>query len=762
METDKQSLSRKWTGLILMACLFVLGTTCLVLMAVEVRNARNMARQNLATTARILAASSAMMPVGDDQKRAQAIISSLQADQGITAAAFYDPQGNIFATYPEGTAAALFPLLSQTASRASSTGPLALFKPIFRGQTRLGTLYLEADGNGIHRQLWIYALILISVLVGAGFVVVALAGIFQKKIYLPILDFAGAVQQISQTRNYSLRAPKTRGYELGSLTEAFNSMLDQMEESNAALQASEEFSRGIFHGCADCIAVLDLDASLVSLNKAGLGLLEIDDFTLFARKDWTVFWPGTSQLELRRAIAEARTGGNGGFQGACVTARGSFKWCEVVVSPIRDKSEKVVRLVAMAHDLSEQRLANEKLVQSRQVAEAASRAKDDFLAALSHELRTPLNVVLLVAGDAAEAQNVTPELKIALELIRQNAELEARLIDDLLDLTSITRGKVTLHKERIDIHSLIQGALTAVRSDLNQKRIMLILQLEAADHVMWGDPVRLQQVMWNLLKNAVKFTPPNGQITIQTARTAVPAILKITFADSGIGLTPEELARIFGAFSQGDHAAKEGAHHFGGLGLGLAIAKNFIELHSGHIQATSKGRDQGATFTVELPLLKNPAHQGGSLPLRMASAHVPPLVAETKTAGLRILLVEDHELTRVALASLLHRRHHSVAAAGSVAEALALAKKQKFDLLISDIGLPDGNGNELMAELKSLYSLKGIALTGYGMEQDISDCLEAGFVTHLTKPVRLQCLEQALTLVASPEGIDRFGPAPLA
>jgi PAS domain S-box-containing protein len=615
---------------------------------------------------------------------------------------------------------------------------------------QIGTLYLQVGLEGIYSQSWLYALILINMMVGAGFVV-ALSCVFQKKIYRPILDFARAIQQISQTRNYSLRAPKARGYEWGNLTDAFNSMLDQMEETNAALNVSEEFSRGIFNGSADCIAMLDLDAGLISLNRGGLGFLEMDDLTAYRHKDWTDFWPETIKPAVRRAIAEATAGGTGGFQGTCVTLKGTLKWCEVVISPIRNKNEKVVRLVATAHDTSEQKLVNEKLVLARQEAEATSHAKDDFLAALSHELRTPLNVVLLVANDAADNQNLTPEVRTALELIRQNAELEARLIDDLLDLTSIARGKVTLHHEWVDIHTLIHAALTAVRSDLNQKRLMLVLQLEAAEHVMWGDPVRLQQVMWNLLKNAVKFTPQNGQITIQTTDLFDSDELKITFADSGIGMMPEELARIFGAFSQGDHAVKGGVHHFGGLGLGLAIAKNFIDLHSGCIRATSKGHDQGSTFTVELPLAKKTVRHGSSAPARMAAHHVPLAMASPNRAGQRILLVEDHELTRLALTSLLNRRHYTVAAASSVAEALALAKKEKFDFLISDIGLPDGNGNDLMAELKFLYFLKGIALTGYGMEQDIRRCLEAGFVTHLTKPVRLQFLEQALSLVASPQ-----------
>ena len=371
----------------------------------------------------------------------------------------------------------------------------------------------------------------------------------------------------------------------------------------------------------------------------------------------------------------------------------------------------------------------------------ASRAKDDFLATLSHELRTPLNPVLLLASDAMTNRDLPPRVRTDFNTIRKNIEMEARLIDDLLDLTRITRGKIILEKNSINLRSVLQDAIAQVSEEMNQKQISLDLRLKAAHHTVFADAVRLQQIFWNLLKNSVKFTSGSGQIIVETSSSENKIFVKIS--DTGIGMTPEELSGIFTAFSQGDHAAANG-HRFGGLGLGLSISQKLTELHSGKITASSAGRGQGSAFTVELALamaVENLADPATPIPLE----DTPPGVA---AKSIRILLVEDHEPTRTTLAGLLARRRYEVAAAATVAEARALAGSRIFDLLITDIGLPDGNGYDLMNELGKKNQLRGIALTGYGMEHDVARSENAGFDAHLTKPVRIQSLEAALDLTA--------------
>jgi len=383
-----------------------------------------------------------------------------------------------------------------------------------------------------------------------------------------------------------------------------------------------------------------------------------------------------------------------------------------------------------------------KLERAHAETQAASRAKDDFLAALSHELRTPLNPVLLVASDRAGNPDLDGDVRADFELIRKNIELEARLIDDLLDLTRIARGKLTLTKQMVDLHSVLRDALLTVEEEIRQKQIIVMRHFTTKDPAILGDAVRLQQIFWNILKNAVKFTPTGGRLTIETCLPNERGRVAVKITDTGIGLTSEEIGHIFNAFSQGEHACAGGSHRFGGLGLGLAISRMLVELHGGAIRATSAGRNQGATFTVELPALKTQA----ALPTPPLS--LKPLDEGTtlarKRCGMRVLLVEDHEPTRMALANLLTRRDYQVSAAVSVAEALAYAGRENFDLVVSDIGLPDGNGYALMSKLRDEFGLKGIALTGYGMEQDVARGQSAGFMAHLIKPVRVESLEKAL------------------
>jgi len=378
----------------------------------------------------------------------------------------------------------------------------------------------------------------------------------------------------------------------------------------------------------------------------------------------------------------------------------------------------------------------EELKRAYEEIQKISRAKDDFLAALSHELRGPLNPVLLVSSEAANDRELSPGVRANFDMIRRNVELEARLIDDLLDLTRIAAGKLKFEKRHVNVHATLKSAIALVQSEIDQKRIILKQNLAAFQTIISGDNVRLQQIFSNVLKNAVKFTPMEGTITVETNSTGRE--LSISISDTGIGMTADELHHSFEIFTQGEHA--KNPHHFGGLGLGLAICKKLTELHGGKIEAGSKGRNHGTTIAMRFPLA------AWDEPMKKEnSPFVSKQRAQSKT-GVRILLVEDHEPTRTTLAALLTRRHHKVKMAICVSEALALAAKNDFDLVISDIGLPDGNGFDLFKKLRKQSSLKGIALTGYGMDEDIARSDDAGFMTHLTKPVHIESLDRALTL----------------
>ena len=419
---------------------------------------------------------------------------------------------------------------------------------------------------------------------------------------------------------------------------------------------------------------------------------------------------------------------------------GEYRWMLEQAVP-RYANAEFLGFIGSSVDITDRRLSEKELERARDEAVAASRAKDDFLAALSHELRTPLSPVLLLASEAATDPSLPPKVREDFATVRKSIELEARLIDDLLDLTRITRNKLPLEMRRVDVDAVLGDALETVRAEFSAKRIELRREPGAPGARVQADPVRLQQVFWNILKNAVKFTPAGGRVSVRS-RLEAPGRVCVEITDTGIGITTGELARVFEAFSQGDHASGSGSHRFGGLGLGLAISRRVIELHGGRIEAESAGRDRGATFRVELPVETVVAG-------RTEHAHdlradpAPAGAAGPAAASPAILLVEDHGPTRQAIERLLLRRNYRVRAAATAAEARTLGREETFALLISDIGLPDGSGYDLMSEFGA-RGVRGIALTGYGMEEDVSRSRRAGFDVHLTKPVRMEALDRAL------------------
>jgi HAMP domain-containing protein/signal transduction histidine kinase/ActR/RegA family two-component response regulator len=351
-------------------------------------------------------------------------------------------------------------------------------------------------------------------------------------------------------------------------------------------------------------------------------------------------------------------------------------------------------------------------------------AKDQFLAMLSHELRTPLTPVLASAL-ALESEPALPqEVHESLHMIRRNVELEARLIDDLLDLTRIDRGKVQLNFEVVDAHTLLQNALEICQAEIDRKHLRRSLNLGARKVHLRADPARLQQIFWNLINNAVKFTSRDGQISISTSN-ASKGELRVEIADTGLGIEPDSLPKIFDAFEQG------GRTQLGGLGLGLAISKALVEAHKGTITAQSAGRNKGSTFTLVFPTSEKAAAQ--------ITPAISPKLAEHQ--AMRILLVEDHEDSNRSLTNLLRRRGYQVQSALNFQSALDLSTKGEFDVLISDLALPDGSGIDLMQTLRSTRPVLGIALTGFGMEDDVRKSREAGFQHHLVKPIDLNKLD---------------------
>jgi signal transduction histidine kinase/CheY-like chemotaxis protein len=377
----------------------------------------------------------------------------------------------------------------------------------------------------------------------------------------------------------------------------------------------------------------------------------------------------------------------------------------------------------------------------RQELIGANAAKDQFLALLSHELRSPLAPVIAMVGELEAEAPDSQSVREALEVVRRNVELEARLIDDLLDVTRISKGKLQLSFETICVHQILQRAYEICRKEIEAKNLEVEFQLRAVHTHVEGDPARLQQVFWNLIKNSVKFTPEKGRITIATLNPE-PDKIEARIIDTGIGVEHETIDKIFNAFEQGQ---ADITRRFGGLGLGLTISKALIDAHDGKIHVQSPGKDQGSTFSVELNTVLAPVGRDGDGQDQPADREPKPFVPTHR----RVLLVDDHYDTCIGMKRMLERHGYEITVAHTAEQAVEKVRTEEFDLLISDIGLPDRSGYDLMREVRLNNDLPGIALSGFGSEQDVNQAREAGFAEHLTKPVSFERLEKTIQSVLS-------------
>ena len=412
-------------------------------------------------------------------------------------------------------------------------------------------------------------------------------------------------------------------------------------------------------------------------------------------------------------------------------------------APIRESDGTVRGVILIFRDFTAHKEFERTLVRAKEQIEASSKAKDKFLAALSHELRTPLTPVLATLS-SWEATNALPAtLRSDLQRLRRNVELEARLIDDLLDLTRIENGKLSLEKEPLDVHNLIHSAASLFREEVQARDLALHCQLGAKNSWLEADPARLQQILLNLIGNAVKFSRDGGTIEIVTDNSQGTE-LTIAITDDGIGMTEELIARLFQRFEQGDIPPEV---KFRGLGLGLSIAKALVEAHGGALRAESKGQGRGSTFTITFPKAYTPAR-------RSAPALAPAAGLPTHPSNLRVLLIEDHEDTARVLEKVLQQMGHEVQTRSRVATACETLREREFDVILSDIGLPDGSGIDFIKAAREISQTPAVALTGYGMAEDIDRCLQAGFEEHLTKPIDIDRLQRTLSRIVA----KRTGP----
>ncbi len=529
--------------------------------------------------------------------------------------------------------------------------------------------------------------------------------------------------------------------------------ITERRRAEQELRAQQEWFKVTLSSIGDSVITTDIEARVTFLNPIAEKMTGWTSLAARGQPLETVFNIVNEHTRLpapnpvRRVLQEGLIIGLANHT-VLIARNGTEVAIEDSAAPIKDVTGKITGAVMVFHDVTARRKAELELRRAQAAAELANKTKDDFLAALSHELRTPLTPVLAILSSVGEDYPVPPALAADLETVRRNVELETRLIDDLLDLTRITRGKLELHSERAAIGQIIQNAIETCLPDLRAKQLTLVRDIAAPRQTIAADSARITQVLWNLLKNSIKFTPAGGTITVRsrTARTGRQGQVIVVVEDTGIGMEAGQLGGVFDAFEQGSRKITQ---QFGGLGLGLAIGRAIVEAHQGTIAAASAGPGCGSVFTVTLP-----CEVGEELKTGITAAATSPVEAGTKplvmvmARPLRILLVEDHVDTAKIIVRLVSRSGHEVVHADSVAAALEIAEKEmriaRLDLVISDLGLPDGSGLELMRELSSKYGLRGIALSGFGMDSDRDQSVAAGFSRHLTKPIDIAALRSVI------------------
>jgi len=466
------------------------------------------------------------------------------------------------------------------------------------------------------------------------------------------------------------------------------------------------------------VILLDTQGQIRSWNRAAQDVFGFERAELLGSSARILFTPedraaGVFETEMRQALERGKANDNRWM----MRRDGLRLRAEGVLTPLYAESGEHSGFCKVVRDATADFRDAEALRLAKEEAERANSTKDRFLAVLSHELRTPLTPIAAAASLLERVASVPDKYRDLLPMVRRNVALEARLIGDLLDLTAISAGKVTLALAPVDMHVLVHGVAEMLRTELAERDQRLALDLAAAQPVVQADEVRMQQVVWNLLRNAIKFTPPGGSIALRSRNDG--ASFELSCVDDGIGIAPEALPRIFTAFEQ---VHRDQASYAGGLGLGLAIARGLVTQHKGELSAASEGPGRGSTFVLRLRSLQAGQPQ--------SDAGAPEFEASGTAA--RVLLVEDNLDAAETLAMCLEAYGYSVTHAATCAAALKTAGEAGFDVVLTDLGLPDGSGIDIGRALSG--SLPVVALSGYGAEPDLRQSAMAGFAGHLVKP----------------------------
>lgn len=525
---------------------------------------------------------------------------------------------------------------------------------------------------------------------------------------------------------------------------------EKLKEAREALRESEQRFRAIFEQAAVGIAISDLDGHLAETNTKFVEILGYPAGELTALTAYDITHAddvASTRSHVARLLAgEIR---DYSYEKRYVRKDGRTVWTLTSVGLLRDPEGRPRQFIGVIEDITELKQVQEdkaRLLEERThllereraargEAERMSALKDEFLATLSHELRTPLSSILgwsqVIAGRRMEPE----ELHKALQVIERNARAQARLIEDLLDMSRIMGGRIRLDVQPVHPYTVVEAALETLRPAIEAKALVVETVLDRNAHPITGDPSRLQQIMWNLLSNAIKFTPHGGKVHVALKR--VNFHIEVSVADSGIGIAPEFLPHVFERFRQADGST---TRRHAGLGLGLTIAKHLAELHGGTLRASSTGQGQGSTFTLDVPLAAVHRATGEEERGHPTAAALDPLPPFPDLSGLVVLAVDDQADARDLVQRILENCGARVVTADGMQEALVVAEGERPHVLVCDIGMPDADGFDVIRQLRAMATHLGgeipaIALTAFARSEDRTKVLRAGFRMHVSKPV---------------------------
>ncbi|HZY16891.1 MAG TPA: response regulator [Ramlibacter sp.] len=534
----------------------------------------------------------------------------------------------------------------------------------------------------------------------------------------------GATDYVSKSRLVRLPLVIDRALREVAQREARDSAQVQLREANAIFARVVDSLRNY------AVILMDQRGVIHSWNQAARDIFGYTRDDMIGISADRLFTPedrerGAIAAEMAQALREGKADDNRWM----MRRDGLRLWAEGVLMPLFSDGNEHTGFCKIVRDATADYRDAEALRAAKEEAERANQAKDRFLAVLSHELRTPLSPIATAAHLLERSVTVPEKYQNLLPMIQRNVALEARLIEDLLDLTAISAGKVSLKPRAVDMHALVHAVLDMLDGQVRDKGLQLQLDLRAASGLVQADEARMQQVLWNLLRNAIKFTPEAGRVDVRSRLEGPTLVVEIS--DSGIGIDPEALPRIFSAFEQAD---REVSQRFGGLGLGLAIARGLVTEHKGELSASSAGRGQGATFTLRLR--------------SQAEAQVAGLGAggadqgQSAEGGWKLLLVEDNEDAAETIVMCLEAYGYEVTHVATCADAVRTAQQGDFDIVLTDLGLPDGSGIDVGRALSR--TLPVVALSGYGATPDLQRSSMAGFSGHLVKPAEPQAIHSTL------------------